>query len=197
MRENLGACMSQDFLWNDERIEDAVTAKSHAIANQGNTVSDPTFWRGRARVRVTLEICADYEARIATLTAGYQQLERELGRLALVEVDNERLVAVNAELQQAHVCPHCNGTGKKQTLGYYLHSLRIARGFTLHDVAKSVDIDPGLLHEIERYDLSPIDRMLKRLALHYGVSVDDLRSKVAQDSTTAATAQEALGDEKG
>ncbi|GAB4041770.1 helix-turn-helix domain-containing protein [Spirosoma gilvum] len=60
-------------------------------------------------------------------------------------------------------------------IGTCLKELRKARSETLHQVAKTADVDSPLLSKIERGERLPTDDQLKRLAAHYEASVDDLQ----------------------
>ena len=66
---------------------------------------------------------------------------------------------------------------KKSELGIFLKEIRKERNETLHQVSKATDIDSPMLSKIERGERLPTSEQIKKIAMHFKVSENILRSK--------------------
>jgi transcriptional regulator with XRE-family HTH domain len=69
----------------------------------------------------------------------------------------------------------------KPELGDYLRKIRKERNETLHQVSQRTDIDSPMLSKIERGERLPTSEQIKKLAKHFKVPENILRSKVTAE----------------
>ncbi len=74
-----------------------------------------------------------------------------------------------------------NKLQKKSELGIFLREIRKERNETLHQVSQGTDIDSPMLSKIERGERLPTTEQIKRIAKHFNVSENILRSKFAAE----------------
>ena len=69
----------------------------------------------------------------------------------------------------------------KLELGQYLRHIRKERGETLHQVSQGTDIDSPMLSKIERGKRLPTTEQLKKIAKHFKIAENILRSKLTAE----------------
>lgn len=69
----------------------------------------------------------------------------------------------------------------KSELGQYLRVIRKERNETLHQVSQGTDIDSPMLSKIERGERLPTSEQIKRIAKHFKVPENILRSKLTAE----------------
>jgi transcriptional regulator with XRE-family HTH domain len=69
----------------------------------------------------------------------------------------------------------------KSELGQYLRDVRKDRNETLHQVSQGTDIDSPMLSKIERGERLPTSEQIKRIAKHFKVPENILRSKLTAE----------------
>ena len=69
----------------------------------------------------------------------------------------------------------------KSELGRFLKDIRKERNETLHQVSQGTDIDSPMLSKIERGERLPTYEQIKKIAKHFKVSENILRSKFAAE----------------
>lgn len=66
-------------------------------------------------------------------------------------------------------------------LGQYIRNLRTQTNLTLHQLSKEVDIDSPMLSKIERGERLPTSEQIKKIAKHFKVSENNLRSRLTAE----------------
>ncbi len=66
-------------------------------------------------------------------------------------------------------------------LGQYIRNLRTQTYLTLHQLSKEVDIDSPMLSKIERGERLPTPEQIKKIANHFKVPENNLRSKLTAE----------------
>lgn len=74
-----------------------------------------------------------------------------------------------------------NKNHNKSELGQYLRDVRKDRNETLHQVSQGTDIDSPMLSKIERGERLPTSEQIKRIAKHFKVPENILRSKLTAE----------------
>lgn len=74
-----------------------------------------------------------------------------------------------------------NKNQNKSELGQYLRDVRKDRNETLHQVSQGTDIDSPMLSKIERGERLPTSEQIKRIAKHFKVPENILRSKLTAE----------------
>jgi len=74
-----------------------------------------------------------------------------------------------------------NKNQTKSELGQYLRDVRKDRNETLHQVSQGTDIDSPMLSKIERGERLPTSEQIKRIAKHFKVPENILRSKLTAE----------------
>jgi transcriptional regulator with XRE-family HTH domain len=69
----------------------------------------------------------------------------------------------------------------KAELGQYLRGVRKERNETLHQVSQGTDIDSPMLSKIERGERLPTSEQIKKIAKHFKVPENNLRSKLTAE----------------
>lgn len=69
----------------------------------------------------------------------------------------------------------------KAELGEYLRGVRKERNETLHQVSQGTDIDSPMLSKIERGERLPTSEQIKKIAKHFKVPENNLRSKLTAE----------------
>ena len=82
-------------------------------------------------------------------------------------------------------------------IGQLLRKLRKEKGQTLHQVAKSTDIDSPLISKIERGERIPTAEQIKKLSKHYKVDETHLKvlaaaGKIIKEYGVSATTYDAV-----
>ncbi len=66
-------------------------------------------------------------------------------------------------------------------LGQYIRNLRTQTNLTLHQLSKEVDIDSPMLSKIERGERLPTSEQINKIARHFKVPENNLRSKLTAE----------------
>ena len=88
------------------------------------------------------------------------------------------------------------GRSKKVRFGQYIRELRTAKGITLREFARQLDVSPTYVSQIEQDKFSPpAEERIVRMAQILGVDVDELLAlagRVAEDNLPLGWIEEPL-----